>query len=67
MNSNAHNVVFHDVDMIPLEVDYRPTEYPTHLAAIVKQFDWELPFEQYFGGVTTFPSEVFAKINRIFK
>lgn len=50
-------VVFHDVDMIPVEVDYSPSTTPVHL------FDDQLPFESYFGGMTMFPTEDFKKIN----
>ena len=58
-------VVFHDVDMIPVEVDYSYREKPTHLIT-----DLELPegtsrtlFDEYFGGVTLFPSNLFKQIN----
>jgi hypothetical protein len=50
-------VVFHDVDMIPTEVDYSYVEAPTHLASERASFD------QYFGGVTIFPIELFKKVN----
>lgn len=50
-------VVFHDVDMVPIEVDYSYTEVPTHLATE------RASFEQYFGGVTLFPVELFEKVN----
>lgn len=50
-------VVFHDVDMIPINVDYTYSTYPVHLISN------DLPFETYFGGITLFPSNVFKKIN----
>lgn len=50
-------VVFHDVDMIPMNVDYSFSEHPIHLATD------ELPFDSYFGGITIFPTEVFSRIN----
>ena len=50
-------VVFHDVDMIPIEVDYSYSEHPVHLAT------HNIPFPSYFGGITLFPVEVFEKIN----
>lgn len=50
-------VVFHDVDMIPVTVDYSPNNTPVHL------FDDQLPFDSYFGGMTMFPVEDFKKIN----
>lgn len=54
---------FHDVDMIPLESDYSYCESPTHLAARAEQFDWKLPYEHYFGGVTIFDKQSFEIIN----
>jgi hypothetical protein len=51
------HVVFHDVDMIPIDVDYSYSEHPVHLATD------DLPFESYFGGITLFPIDVFEKIN----
>ena len=50
-------VVFHDVDMLPIEVDYSYVKTPVHLASERASFD------QYFGGVTIFPVEMFEKIN----
>jgi hypothetical protein len=50
-------VVFHDVDMLPIDVDYSYSNTPVHLATD------NIPFESYFGGITLFPSELFEKIN----
>jgi hypothetical protein len=50
-------VVFHDVDMLPVDVDYSFEEHPVHLASD------EIPFESYFGGMTLFPAKDFEKIN----
>ena len=58
-------VVFHDVDMLPLDVDYSYEEKPYHLIT-----DLDLPegvsrttFDSYFGGVTLFPSNIYKQIN----
>jgi len=59
-------VVFHDVDMIPVDVDYSYSDIPLHLAT---SFELEndksknLSFDDYFGGVTMFSKEAFEKIN----
>jgi hypothetical protein len=59
-------VVFHDIDMIPSEVDYSYSDKPLHLST---NFEYENDekerdmFEEYFGGVTMFPVEDFKKIN----
>lgn len=55
--------VFHDVDMLPLEVNYKYEELPTHLAASASQFNYGLPYDGYFGGVTMFSRNSFTKIN----
>ena len=56
-NLKCNYVVFHDVDMLPIDVDYSYSETPIHLATD------NIPFESYFGGITLFPSELFEKIN----
>jgi hypothetical protein len=59
-------VVFHDVDMIPSEVDYSYSDKPLHLSTNFKYENNEKErdiFEEYFGGVTMFPVEDFKKIN----
>lgn len=50
-------VVFHDVDMIPVDVDYSYSNTPVHL------FNDQLDFDSYFGGMTMFTVEDFKKIN----
>ena len=59
-------VVFHDVDMLPLHVDYSYSEVPLHMATNfteVKNVKAKEIFDEYFGGVTLFPSELFKKVN----
>ena len=59
-------VVFHDVDMLPVDVDYSYSEIPLHLATgfILNPNEKKRElFEQYFGGVTMFTVESFKKIN----
>lgn len=59
-------VVFHDVDMLPIDVDYSYSEYPLHLATNFKKINGikeRVSFDEYFGGVTLFPSEIFKNIN----
>ena len=50
-------VVFHDVDMIPKKVDYSYSDHPMHLATK------DIPFIEYFGGITMFNVQDFKKIN----
>ena len=55
-------VVFHDVDMLPRDVDYSYSEVPLHLATDFINSKKEI-FKTYFGGVTMFPIESFKRIN----
>jgi hypothetical protein len=54
---NCDYVVIHDVDMLPIDIDYSYSTTPVHLATN------DIPFESYFGGITIFPSDIFEKIN----
>lgn len=58
-------VVFHDVDMLPIDVDYSFSEIPLHLATGFEpnQHMNRTLFDTYFGGVTLFPVKEFNKIN----
>ena len=50
-------VVFHDVDMLPIEVDYSYSDTPLLLATQRASFD------EFFSSVILFPIEHFEKIN----
>jgi hypothetical protein len=58
-------VVFHDVDMLPHDVDYSYSEIPLLLASNFKTIGGikKVSSDQYFSGVTLFPIELFEKIN----
>lgn len=59
-------VVFHDVDMIPFYVDYSYSDIPIHLSTkfILEDNEKERTiFDEYFGGVTLFPVDLFEKID----
>lgn len=58
-------VVFHDIDLMPRNADYSYSKVPIQLA---NRFEAWTAFKRtinddYFGGVTMFPKEVFRKIN----
>ena len=58
-------VIFHDIDMLPDNVDYSYSDIPLQLA---NRFDASDMFtrtinDDYFGGVTLFPMNIFRKIN----
>lgn len=54
---------FHDVDMLPEDVDYSYTDKPLHLATHLQEHDYETTYFDYFGGVTLFNREDFETIN----
>ena len=59
-------VVFHDVDMIPLDVDYSYSDVPIHLSTdfVLQTGEKDrIIFDEYFGGVTLFPIDLFQKID----
>ena len=59
-------VVLHDIDMLPVNVDYSYSKIPLHLATnfITKKGEkCRETFDQYFGGVTMFTIKDFEKIN----
>jgi hypothetical protein len=62
---NCDYVVFHDVDMLPVDVDYSYSKNVYHLANNFisdDSYNKEI-FDTYFGGVTLFPIESFKKID----
>jgi hypothetical protein len=56
-------VVFHDVDMLPIDADYSWSDFPVHMATDFIPSNTRIIFDEYFGGVTMFPSEDFLRIN----
>ena len=54
-------IVWHDIDMIPVEgggADYSyPEENPVHIATQISQMDWQLKYHEYFGGAVLFTKE----------
>ncbi|XP_063625647.1 beta-1,4-N-acetylgalactosaminyltransferase bre-4-like [Cydia splendana] len=57
--------VFHDVDLLPVDRRnlYQCSKQPRHLAAAVDTFNFELPYNNLFGGVTALTLEQFQKVN----
>jgi hypothetical protein len=58
-------VAFHDVDMLPVDVDYSYSSDVLQLANdFISDTDYTKEiYEGYFGGVTMFPTELFRKAN----
>ena len=49
-------IVWHDIDMIPEEgTDYSfPEKTPIHIATNISQMNYELKYQEYFGGAVLF-------------
>lgn len=58
-------VALHDIDMLPINVDYSYTNRPTHLANkfISDNSQKNIVFDEYFGGVTLFTIKDYLKVN----
>ncbi len=63
MSHGCDYVCFHDADMLPEEADYSYPMKPTHLAARLSNYNYGLPYDEYFGGVTLFNKYDFELIN----
>jgi hypothetical protein len=64
------NFCFHDVDLIPVNVDYSFADDPTHLSSEVEQLGWKYPpvingfeYPDIFGGIILFTENKFREIN----
>jgi len=55
--------MFHDVDLLPVKVDYSFPECPTHVATELSQFNYSMPYPNYFGGCVMFKYEHYEAIN----
>lgn len=53
----------HDVDMLPVQYNYSAPLNPTLLATKVQQFNYKMPFPEYFGGVVLISSADIIKCN----
>jgi N-terminal domain of galactosyltransferase/N-terminal region of glycosyl transferase group 7 len=58
-------IAFHDIDMLPLNdsCDYSRPPNVCHLANSVQQFDYRLPYSNYFGGVLLLTPLPFLSVN----
>ncbi|CAJ1059316.1 beta-1%2C4-galactosyltransferase 1 [Xyrichtys novacula] len=57
--------VFSDVDLIPMDDrnTYKCFSQPRHLSVSMDKFGFRLPYNQYFGGVSSMSKDQFLKIN----
>ncbi|XP_070784294.1 beta-1,4-galactosyltransferase 2-like [Enoplosus armatus] len=57
--------VFSDIDLVPIDDRnlYRCFNNPRHLAVAMDKFNFRLPYNTYFGGVSSLSKEQYLKIN----
>ena len=59
-------IAWHDIDMVPEDesCDYSfPNDNPQHIAVRISQSDYQLKYEEYFGGAVLFSKEQVEKTN----
>ena len=59
-------IVWHDIDMVPLDesCDYSfPNDNPQHIAVRISQSNYQLKYEEYFGGAVIFSKEQVERTN----
>jgi hypothetical protein len=59
-------IVWHDIDMVPEDdtCDYSfPNDNPQHIAVRISQSDYQLKYEEYFGGAVIFSKEQAERTN----
>ena len=59
-------IVWHDIDMVPEDesCDYSfPADNPQHIAVRISQSDYQLKYEEYFGGAVVFSKEQVERTN----
>ncbi|KAI0985714.1 hypothetical protein GJ496_010573 [Pomphorhynchus laevis] len=58
--------VLSDVDMIPLKYENQyicNPEYPKHISSAISKWNYKIPYNTYFGGITAFNREQYFEIN----
>ena len=58
-------LIFHDIDMLPQnpQLQYECQKGPIELASAAQQFDYQLPYRWYFGGVVAISWQQFVLVN----
>lgn len=54
---------FHDVDLLPISADYSFSQTPSHLSSRCSQYNYQVPYEGLFGGVSCINFSHFQTIN----
>ncbi|XP_049539549.1 beta-1,4-N-acetylgalactosaminyltransferase bre-4-like, partial [Anopheles darlingi] len=58
-------LIFHDIDLLPMDDRnlYTCTDQPRHMSVGMSTFDFKLPYETFFGGVSAMTVKQFRKVN----
>jgi hypothetical protein len=65
-DDGCNYIVWHDIDMVPEDdsCDYSfPNDNPQHIAVRISQSDYQLKYEEYFGGAVVFSKEQVERTN----
>ena len=65
-DDGCNYIVWHDIDMVPEDdsCDYSfPNVNPQHIAVRISQSDYQLKYEEYFGGAVVFSKEQVERTN----
>lgn len=65
INSEFPCLIFHDVDLIPLQLGnlYACATLPRHMAVNMNKYQYNLPYKRYVGGSVSMPAETYQTIN----
>lgn len=65
INSKFPCLIFHDVDLIPLQLGnlYACAKLPRHMAVNMNKYQYKLPYKRYVGGSISIPAEIYQTIN----
>ncbi|XKL66765.1 hypothetical protein PGB90_010185 [Kerria lacca] len=57
--------IFHDVDLLPVNLKniYACSKYPRHMAVAIEKYGYKVPYDRYFGGVTSILTDQFLLVN----
>lgn len=64
LNDGCDYVAFHDVDMLVIDADYSyPDDKPIHISTKLSKYNYNMGYEQYFGGVVLMNKTHLEKTN----
>ena len=61
-NQNSKMFICHDVDMLPINIDYRPINYPLRPFGSIRENE-PIMSDNIFGGINFIPKDIFIQAN----